>query len=74
MKVIFTEGSLHHLKTMEMLAVPRYGEEIVVDNKFWTVKSVTHLPKENGLNDNQDMCGWDDARDADATVHLKEND
>ncbi len=74
MKVIFSEGSIHHLKTMEMETAPRVGEQVIVENQFWTVESVTHLPKQNGRNDNEDMCGWDDARDADLTVHLTDPD
>lgn len=74
MKVIFTEGSLHHLKTMEMAATPRAGEKVIVNDKFWIVKSVTHLPKQNDINDDENCCGWDDDRDADLTVHLKEDD
>jgi hypothetical protein len=74
MKIIFTEGSIHHLKTMEMQTAPRVGEEVVVDNHIWKVDSITHFPKENGLNDNKDRCGWDDERDADLTVHLAETE
>ena len=70
MKVIFTEGSIHHLKTMELHTAPRVGDEVVVDNDTWTVESVTHFPKTDGLNDNVNCCGWDDDRDADMTVHL----
>jgi hypothetical protein len=55
MKIIFTEGSIHHLKTMEMQTAPRVGEEVVVDNHIWKVDSITHFPKENGLNDNKDL-------------------
>jgi hypothetical protein len=74
MKIIFTEGSIHHLKTMEMQTAPRVGEEVVVDNHIWKVDSITHFPKENGLNDNKDRCGWDDERDADLSVHLAERE
>ena len=74
MKVIFTEGSLHHLRTMDMETAPQTGEKVVVDDKFWTVKSVTHLPKTNGVNDNENCCGWDEDQDADLTVHLKDDD
>lgn len=74
MKIIFSEGSIHHLKTMEMQTAPRVGEKVVIDDKFWTVCNVTHLPKTNGANDNENMCAWDDSRDADMTVHLKDDD
>ena len=57
-----------------MQTAPRVGEQIVVDNRFWRVDSVTHLPKENGKNDNADCCGWDDDQDADLTGHLKDED
>lgn len=70
MKAIFTEGSIHHLKTMDIHTVPRLGEQVVVNNDIWTVDSVTHFPKRDGLNDNKSCCGWDDERDADITVHL----
>ena len=72
MKVIFTEGSVHHLKTMEMHTAPRVGEKVVVDNKLWTVDQVVHLPKVNGLNENESYSGYDDRRDADMTVHLND--
>ena len=72
MKIIFTEGSIHHLATLEMHTSPRVGEELVVDNKLWTVDKVTHFPKSNGKNGNENCCGWDDDRDADMTVHLKD--
>jgi hypothetical protein len=75
MKVIFSEGSIHHLKTMEMGAVPRIGDRVVVDNKTWTVdRVVTHFPKENGINDNENCCPWDDDRDADLFIHLVDED
>jgi hypothetical protein len=74
MKAIFTEGSIHHLKTMEVQAVPRIGETVIVDNKTWTVEEVTHFPKQNGRNDNENCCGWDDDRDADLSVHLAQDD
>jgi hypothetical protein len=70
MKVIFTEGSLHHLKTMDIHIAPREGEEVVVDNRIWIVGTVTHLPKVEGVNDNEDCCGWDLDRNADMTIHL----
>ena len=33
MTVTLAEGSIHHLKTMEMLTALRIGEEVVVDNE-----------------------------------------
>ena len=72
MKVIFTEGSIHYLKTMDMQTAPRVGEKVVVNNQFWTVESVTHFPKESGRNDNENCNGWDEDRDADMSVHLVE--
>ena len=70
MKVIFTEGSVHYLKTMEMQTAPRVGEKVLVDNKLWTVDEVTHLPKVDGVNGNETYYGHDDDRDADLNVHL----
>ncbi len=70
MKIIFTEGSIHHLKTMDIHTAPRVGEQVVVDNRTWTVDSVTHFPKESGRNDNENCNAWDEDRDADMTVHL----
>jgi hypothetical protein len=44
---------------------------VVVNNRTWTVDSVTHFPKEErGRNDNENCNGWDEDRDADMTVHL----
>lgn len=71
MKVISTEGSVHHLKTMEMQTAPRVGDEVIVNNDPWTVDRVAHLPKGNGRNDNETWFNWDDDRDADMSVHLK---
>lgn len=68
--MIFTEGSIHHLKTMEMQTAPRVGEGVVVDNKLWTVDKIVHFPKLDGLNENESYSGHDDDRDADMTVHL----
>jgi len=74
MKIIFTEGSIHHLKTMDMHTAPRVGEKIVVDNHTWSVESVTHFPKDSGRNENENSSGWDEERDADMTVHLVEKE
>jgi len=74
MKITFTEGSIHHLKTMDMHTAPRVGEKIVVDNHTWSVESVTHFPKDSGRNGNENSSGWDEERDADMTVHLVEKE
>jgi len=73
MKVIFSEGS-GHLDTMEMQTTPRVGENIVVHNRLWVVKRVTHLPKKDGRNDNENTCGWDSNRDADIAVRLEDDE
>jgi hypothetical protein len=74
LKVIFTEGSLHHLCDRYMRAVPRRGDEVVIDNDLWIVERVTHLPfnPSTGKNDNEDCMGWDEDRQADLSVHLRE--
>ena len=70
MKAIFTEGSIHHLKTMQVDTAPRAGDEVIIENHIWIVDKVTHLPKQDGRNDNETCCGWDVDRDADLSIHL----
>lgn len=55
---------------MEVEAVSRAVEKVIVDNHIWTVDKVTYFPKHSGRNENESCCGWDDDRNADLTVDL----